>query len=129
MKLLLDTSVFLWYLNGDAKLPKNVVSAVRSPENDVRLSAVSLWEIVVKHQLGRLPLPAPPSTYIPRQRERHAIDTLPLEERALVHLPKLPEHHRDPFDRMLICQSIEHEMLLVTSDARILEYPVKTFWE
>ena len=128
MKLLFDTSAFLWYLSGDTKLPESVVSAVRSPENDVWLSAVSLWEIVVKHQLGKLPLPAAPAIYIPRQRERHAVDTLSLEERAIVHLPKLPAHHRDPFDRMLICQSIEHEMLLVTSDARILEYPVKTFW-
>jgi PIN domain nuclease of toxin-antitoxin system len=128
MKLLLDTSAFLWYLSGDAKLPKPVVSAVRSPENDVWLSAVSLWEVVVKHLLGKLPLPEPPSSYLPKQRERHAIDPLPLEERAIVHLPKLPAHHRDPFDRMLICQSIEHEMLLVTSDPRILEYPVKTFW-
>lgn len=128
MKLLLDTSAFLWYLSGDAKLPKLVVSAIRSPENDVWLSAVSLWEVVVKHRLGKLPLPAAPSSYIPKQRERHAIDSLPLEERAIVHLSKLPAHHRDPFDRMLICQSIEHEMLLVTSDPRILEYPVKTFW-
>lgn len=128
MKLLLDTSAFLWYLSGDAKLPKLVVSAIRSPENDVWLSAVSLWEVVVKHRLGKLPLPAAPSSYIPKQRERHAIDSLSLEERAIVHLPKLPAHHRDPFDRMLICQSIEHEMLLVTSDPRILEYPVKTFW-
>ena len=128
MKLLLDTSAFLWYLSGDTKLPKPVMSAVRSPENDVWLSVVSLWEIVVKHKLGKLPLPAAPATYIPRQRERHAIDTLSLEERAIVHLPKLPPHHRDPFDRMLICQSIEHEMLIVTSDPRILEYPVKTFW-
>ncbi|TDI36479.1 MAG: type II toxin-antitoxin system VapC family toxin [Acidobacteria bacterium] len=128
MKLLLDTSAFLWYLNGDSKLPKSVVSAVRSPDNDVWLSAVSLWEIVVKHALGKLPLPESPSSYIPTQRKLHAIDTLPLEEPAIVHLAKLPEHHRDPFDRMLICQAIEHEMLLTTSDVRILEYPVKTFW-
>lgn len=128
MKLLLDTSAFLWYLTGDTKLPQPVVSAVRSPQNDIWLSAVSLWEILVKHQLGKFPLPAEPATYISRQRERHAIDTLPLEERAIGHLAKLPPRHRDPFDRMLICQAIEHEMLLVTSDARILEYPVKTFW-
>ena len=101
---------------------------MRLPENGVWLSAVSLWEILVKHELGRLPLPAPPSTYVPRQRERHAIDTLPLEEGAIVHLSKLPEHHRDPSDRLLICQCIGHEMLLVTADSRILEYPVKTFW-
>ncbi len=128
MKLLLDTSAFLWYLNGDKKLPKSVVSAVRSPDNEVWLSAVSLWEIVVKHALGKLPLPESPSSYIPTQRKRHAIDTLSLEEAAIAHLAKLPEHHRDPFDRILICQAIEHEMLLTTSDVKILEYPVKTFW-
>jgi PIN domain nuclease of toxin-antitoxin system len=65
---------------------------------------------------------------VPRQRERHQIDSLPLEESAIAHLPKLPSHHRDPFDRMLICQSIEHDLVLVTSDDAIRAYPVKLFW-
>jgi PIN domain nuclease of toxin-antitoxin system len=128
LRLLLDTSTFLWYLSADRKLPDDVTKAIRSPDNDVWLSVVSFWEILVKHQLGRLPLPGPPFTYIPRQRERHGIDTLALEEQAVAHLPKLPQLHRDPFDRMLVCQSIEHDLYLVTPDETVQAYPVKTFW-
>jgi PIN domain nuclease of toxin-antitoxin system len=128
LRLLLDTSTFLWYLSADTKLPDSVSEAIRSPDNDVWLSVVSFWEILVKHQLGRLPLPEPPFIYIPKQRERHGIDALPLEEQAVAHLPKLPQVHRDPFDRMLVCQSIEHDLSLVTSDETLQSYPVKTLW-
>ncbi len=128
MRLLLDTSTFLWYLTADSKLPPSVSEAIRSPDNDVWLSVVSFWEILIKHQLGKLPLPEPPFAYIPSQRERHRIDSLPLEERAVAHLPKLTLHHRDPFDRMLVCQSIEHDLLLTTSVQVIHSYPVKIFW-
>jgi PIN domain nuclease of toxin-antitoxin system len=128
VKLLLDTSTFLWYIAADARLPEPVVAAIRSNENDVSLSSVSFWEIIIKHQLGRLPLAESPSSYVPRQREHHKIESLPLEESAIRHLAKLPRHHRDQFDRMLICQSIEHDLSLVTSDSAILDYPVKIFW-
>lgn len=128
MKLLLDTSVFLWYLTADSKLPANVVEKIRLPENAVWLSVVSFWEILVKHQLGKLPLPEAPFTYIPKQRERHAIDSLGLDEKAVSHLPKLPSLHRDPFDRMLVCQAIEHDLSLVTSDELVQSYPVKILW-
>ncbi len=128
MRLLLDTSPFLWYLIADARLPETVAQEIRSPDNGVWVSVVSFWEILIKHQLGRLPMPEPPSAYIPRQRQRHRIDTLPLEEDAVAHLPKLPAIHRDPFDRILICQAIEHELQLVTADEKIRAYPVKTRW-
>lgn len=128
MRLLLDTSTFLWFLSADSKLPETVSQAIRSPENEVWLSVVSFWEILVKHQLGRLPLPEPAFTYIPRQRERHRIGTLPLEEGAMVHLTKLPRIHRDPFDRVLVCQALEHDLLLVTSDEVVQSYPVKILW-
>lgn len=98
------------------------------PANEVWLSAVSFWEVVVKYELGKLPMPEPPARYVPRQRERHSIEPLPLREEAIVHLGHLPDHHRDPFDRMLVCQAIEHEMMLVTGDPLIRAYPVKTLW-
>ena len=63
-----------------------------------------------------------------RQRARHGIDSLTLDEPALAHLAKLPEVHRDPFDRMLICQAIEHDLLLVTDDEAVRRYPIKTAW-
>jgi PIN domain nuclease of toxin-antitoxin system len=128
VKLLLDTSAFLWFMSGDPRLPDATRDLIRAPEHDVWLSVISLWEIVVKQQSGRLTLPAPAWSYITRQRERHAIASLPLEEAAVTHLAKLPTVHRDPFDRMLICQAIEHDLLLVTGDDAIRQYPVKTVW-
>ncbi len=128
MKLLLDTSTFLWFLTSDPRLSGTAGAAIRAPENDVWLSAISFWEILVKHQLGRLPLRERPSSYIPKQRKRHGISSLALRERAMAHLPKLPTHHKDPFDRMLVCQSLEHDLVLVTSDPAVRAYPVKTLW-
>ena len=127
MKLLLDTHVFLWYIAGDAQLPAKMVSAIKNTRNDVYLSVVSLWEIIIKHRLGRLPLPENPDVYIPRQRERHLIASLPIDEASVMHLARLPAHHRDPFDRMLICQAIEHDLVLLSVDSAIHLYPVKIF--
>ncbi|HJO39640.1 MAG: type II toxin-antitoxin system VapC family toxin [Vicinamibacterales bacterium] len=128
MNLLLDTTPFLWYITGSAVLPEQVVDAIRTPANDVALSVVSLREILLKHRLGRLDLPEEPGAYIPRQRERHQIAPLGLEEGTLTHLSKLPPHHGDPFDRLLIAQAIEHDLTIVTPDENIQKYPVKTFW-
>lgn len=128
MKLLLDTSTFLWFLTGDKRISEAVRRQVISEESQVFLSCVSLWEIVVKHSLGKLPLPEPPTRYIPMQRERHRIESLPLIEAAVSHLPKLPPLHRDPFDRILICQCLEHGLRLVTNDPMIAAYPVPTLW-
>ena len=128
MKLLIDTSAFLWFLTSDPRLSETAAAAIRAPENDAWLSAVSFWEILVKHQLGRLPLPEPPSSYVPKQRKRHGIQSLALREKAMAHLPKLPSHHKDPFDRMLVCQAIVHGMAILTPDRLIAQYPVRTLW-
>ena len=128
MRLLLDTCTYLWYITADRKLPAELGNELRSPANDVMLSVVSVWEASVKHQLGRLDFPEPPGTYLPRQRARHLISTLPLEEAAVAHLGKLPMHHRDPFDRMLVCQAVEHDLTIVTPDSAIHAYPVKVIW-
>lgn len=128
MKLLIDTSTFLWFITADKQLSEAAAAAIRSPENDVWLSAVSFWEILVKHRLGRLPLPESPSSYIPKQRKRHGLSSLPLREKAMTHLPKLPALHKDPFDRMLVCQSLEHGLVVVTPDPVVRAYPIKTLW-
>jgi PIN domain nuclease of toxin-antitoxin system len=88
------------------------------------LSVASVWETVIKFALGKLPLPEPPATYLPRQREAHQIATLPVEEGALVHLATLPPLHRDHFDRILIAQTLQYGMKLVTVDAAVQAYPV-----
>lgn len=128
MKLLLDTAPFLWFISGDVRLPDAVRDLIRDPDHDVWLSVISLWEVVIKQETGRLPLPQPARAYVPVMRERHGLTSLALEEAAVTHLSKLPSLHRDPFDRMLVCQAIEHDLVLVTSDEQIRQYPVKTTW-
>ena len=124
MKMLLDTHVFLWFIDGDPRLKRSVVAQIRDPDNAVVLSVVSIWEIIVKHGLGKLPLPAPPEIYVPEQRERHRIGSLMLDENSVKRLAWLPSLHRDPFDRMLICQAKAHDLTLVTVDPAIRAYPV-----
>ena len=124
MNLLLDTHVFLWYITGDERLSEPMRGSIRNSENEVYLSAVSIWEAVVKYQLGKLPLPESPERYLPMQRERHQILSLPLDEASVSRLAEIPSIHRDPFDRMLICQAIEHSLTLATVDEQVRAYPV-----
>ncbi len=128
MKLLLDTCTFLWIVAGAPELSDRARIEFTAPDNEVFLSAVSAWEIAVKHGLGRLPLPAPPSDFVPEMRRRHGIAPLPLSEEAALFLGKLPGNHRDPFDRMLICQATVEGLVLLTPDEQITSYPVRTLW-
>lgn len=79
----------------------------------------------MKHSLGKLPLPDSPERYVPLQREKHRIAVLNLEEAAVAKLVGLPPHHRDPFDRMLVCQSLALDLHMASSDPLIQQYPVK----
>lgn len=128
MNLLLDTATFLWYVSADRQLPSRTRDLISAAENDVWLSVVSIWEIVVKAQIDRLRLPGPAWAYVSAQRQRHAIASLSLDEDAIANLAKLPAFHRDPFDRMLICQALHGDLILVSSDETIQRYPVKTVW-
>jgi PIN domain nuclease of toxin-antitoxin system len=124
MRILLDTHIFLWFISGDTQLSTDVRDAIRDPANEVYLSAVSLWEAIVKYQLGKLPLPEHPETYLPKQRDLHQIASLPLDESSVIQLAKLPPLHRDPFDRMLICQALQYYLTLATVDTAIRAYSV-----
>ena len=126
MKLLLDTVTFLWILEDSARLTPSVRAAVQEPENILYLSAASAWEITIKHALGKLPLPQAPAALIPEQREARGILALAIDEAATLHLSSLPPLHRDPFDRIIICQAIEHAMTIVTPDPLIAAYPIRT---
>ncbi|MEX2138773.1 MAG: type II toxin-antitoxin system VapC family toxin [Pirellulales bacterium] len=125
MKLLLDTQVFLWFISSDKRLPDHWRDAIRDPTSAVYLSVASVWEAVVKQQLGKLPLPDPAETFLPEERDKHRISTLPIEEQALLHLAALPPLHRDPFDRMLISQALQPDLTMQTVDQAIKAYPVK----
>ena len=124
MRILLDTCEFLWLVSGNAKLSPTVAAAVRDPQNQVFLSVVSFWEISLKHSLGKLSLPELPAQFIPQQREKHLLAPLTLDEAAVAQLSGLPAMHRDPFDRMLVCQAQAHGLTLASSDPLIRQYPV-----
>ncbi len=124
MKILLDTHIFLWFISGDTQLSTDIRDIIRDPDNEVYLSAISVWEATVKYQLGKLPLPERPEIYLPRQRNLHQIASLALDESSVVQLAALPPLHKDPFDRMLICQALQNGLTIATVDAAVRAYSV-----
>ena len=105
MKLLLDTCAFLWWTEGSPRLPERIRSMVSDPTHDVYVSTASIWEISVNGFLS-----------------------LPIDDASVLQLHRLPRLHKDPCDRLLVCQAIEHGMTLLTSDRLIAQYPVRTSW-
>lgn len=128
MRLLLDTCTFLWLVEGSAELSPECRRMFTDPGHEVFLSVVSAWEIVVKYQIGKLPLPAPPHVFVATNRRLLEVGALALAEEAVLQLARLPNYHRDPFDRMLICQAIAEGMPILTPDESIRQYPVRTVW-
>lgn len=124
MNLLLDTSIFLWYIIGDKKLPKKYTNEIRNKKNSVFLSVASIWECIIKQQIGKLDLPEPVAEYLITQRNYHNITSLPLEEKNLAYLAELPAIHKDPFDRIIVCQAKDNKFTLAASDKIIKKYPV-----
>ena len=126
MKILLDTHIFLWFISGDSRLSTDVRDIIRDLDNEIYLSVVSVWESIVKYQLGKLPLPEAPETYLPKQRNLHQIASLALDETSVAQLARLPPLHRDPFDRMLICQAVQSGLIIATVDPAVRAYSVST---
>ena len=124
MKLLLDTHVVLWYITADPKLPATFRVALQDLSNEVFLSAASVWEAVIKHNLGKLSLPVAPADYLPQQRFAHGISALPVDEGAMPHLAALSPIHHDPCDRLLVAQAIQYGLTVATVDAGLAAYPV-----
>lgn len=127
MRLLLDTCTFLW-LAGGTPLSASAGAAVRDPSNEVLLSAVSVWEITSKYRTGRLPLPEPPERLIPTERGLRGVLAFAFDEESALQATRLPLLHRDPFDRMLICQAVAHGLAIVTPDPLITQYPIRVIW-
>lgn len=124
MRILLDTHVFLWFILNDAKLPPKFASDIRDLANDTFLSVTSIWEVSIKYRLGKLQLPGPPSSYLLAMRDAHGIASMNIDQGAIAPLESLPHLHRDPFDRILIAQTIQHSMTLATVDPDIMAYSV-----
>ena len=128
MKLLLDTHTFIWWDSDPQKLSATVLTQLQSPNNIIFLSVASIWEMQIKHQLGKLPLRLPLTDIIEDQRQNNGIIFLPILSEHVLALDQLPLHHKDPFDRLLIAQANSQGAALVSKDHLIAAYPVSLLW-
>lgn len=128
MKLLLDTHAFIWWDSEPAKLSASALSACQDQANTLILSVVSVWEIQIKSQLGKLKLNMPLSEIIQSQRQMNNVQILTVELDHVLELQNLPYHHKDPFDRLLIAQANVEDVLLVSGDSVFSEYPINLIW-
>jgi PIN domain nuclease of toxin-antitoxin system len=124
MKLLLDTHVLLWWLEDSPRLPPQMRELIADPERTVFISTASTWEIRIKQKLGKLDLPAEFDAALDAS-EFHWLPISRAHADATVHLPF---HHRDPFDRMLICQARCESLTLLTVDERLAAYGKNVLW-
>ena len=122
MKLLLDTHAILWWLGNDRRLSNRSRDIIGNPANDIVVSVVSLWEIVVKVRVGKLQANI---SEVMRALETEAFDFLAILPGHLQKLAELPSHHRDPFDHLLIAQSIAENITFMTDDQYAPLYPVR----
>ena len=127
MKALLDTHTFLWAIAEEGKLSRRA-QQIYTGSNDLWLSVASLWEILIKVQAGKLPLPEPAGPYLVRKLSQNRIEVLPITLDHVLKTESLPFHHRDPFDRMIIAQGIEEKRPIVTADPLFGRYPVDVIW-
>lgn len=128
MKLLLDTHCWLWQMLAPERLPLKVQELLLDPSNTSFLSVASMWEITIKHSLGKLSLPLPPDQYIPDRLLAMGDLALEIEQEHVLRLTALPYHHKDPFDRLLVAQAQVEGMRLVSADAQIAKYDVDLLW-
>ncbi len=127
MRALLDTSALLWWLGEPARFERSLLTTLKDEESVVFFSQVSLLEIQIKVGLGKLQLDFPVDRILALAIQS-GLTALPLSNEAIFTLPKLPEVHRDPFDRLLICEAIQQGIPLVSPDSMIHRYPVKVLW-
>ncbi|MDD5297678.1 MAG: type II toxin-antitoxin system VapC family toxin [Rhodocyclaceae bacterium] len=128
MRLLLDSHVFLWLNLEPEKCSKRVLHLCQQPETTLLLSMVSVWEMQIKHQLGKLPLDVPLRQLVEANQATYGLQLLTIQSKHIFTLEALPDHHRDPFDRLLIAQAQSESLLLATADRNIQLYPVETIW-
>ena len=122
MKILLDTHAFLWFIEDSPKLSTEARSAIEDGFNEPLLSVASLWEMAIKVSVGRLDLKKPFETFVPDQLELNGFDQLAISFQHIAVVAKLPFHHRDPFDRLLLAQAIAEGLAVVTTDRIFGEY-------
>ncbi len=128
MKLLLDTHTFMWWDSQFDRIPSKTQAILQNPKHEIWISVVSLWEIQIKVQLGKLTLRVPLQDLVIYQQQINKIQLLPITLTHIIELEKLPFYHRDPFDRLLIAQSRVESAHLVSRDAKIRVYDCQILW-
>jgi len=125
---LLDTAIFLWSVGSTERLNQQALALVEDATTELFLSAASSWEISIKSALGKLKLPEAASTYVPKRLTSQGIRSLPISHIHALAAGELPPHHRDPFDRMLVAQAMNEEMVLLTADPSFKKYGIEILW-
>ena len=128
MRALLDTHALLWFITDDPRLGRRARALIEEPETQVLVSTASLWEVAIKHSMGKLPLARSFSETFPAQLDANAFQTLHVEVNHLARLVGLPFHHRDPLDRLIIAQAMAEGVPVLTCDEAFAAYPVETVW-
>jgi PIN domain nuclease of toxin-antitoxin system len=128
MKLLLDTHTLLWFISGDSKLSLAARLLIEDVANNKFVSVVSLWEIAIKYGLGRLNLSDDFEKLFPYHLNINGFEQLAIENKHFYEFIKLPRHHSDPFDRLLIAQTISEGMSIISVDSAFDNYSVSRFW-
>ena len=128
MKALLDTHTFLWWIANDPQLSLHARQVMVDSATELFLSVASGWEIAIKSHLGKLRLPPDLQGFVAEQVRVNGIQVLPIEMMHVLHVHTLPDHHRDPFDRLLVAQSQLEKMPILTGDAQIGRYAVTVIW-
>jgi PIN domain nuclease of toxin-antitoxin system len=128
VKILLDTQCWLWWIATPEKLKRDARRRIADKRNTIYLSAASSWEIVIKYSIGKLPLPEPPWQFVPKRLARDTITALPIEIMHALRVADLPLHHKDPFDRLLIAQSTQERIPIMTADKQFEPYQAQIIW-
>lgn len=128
MAFLLDTHTFLWFVSGDPQLPASVRDKIKDLDQSCFLSVASLWEITIKKQLGKLTLDISLKELF-EYADRNQIEIVQITHDHLLTLSNLPNHHGDPFDRLIISQAMAENLILITRDKGLKKYKVKQQWK
>jgi PIN domain nuclease of toxin-antitoxin system len=128
MQYLLDTHTLLWFLQDDPQLPERVSNEITNIDNKCYVSIASLWEIAIKINLGKLSIKFPFEKFASFLSDND-IELLPIAFDHLIQLSNLELHHRDPFDRVIIAQSMVENLTIITKDGFFPSYTIKLFWK
>jgi len=128
MRILIDTQCWLWMQVSPERFSQANLEAFGSNSNHFFFSAASCWEIAIKYALGKLPLPSAPVRYVPSRIASSGVTVLPISHMHALRVAALPQHHRDPFDRLLIVQAQLEKLELLTADRQFSSYDVAVRW-